>query len=114
MKTTNTLLTKALLAAIAGGVLSVAPMIQAETVRVPVGQQGKQKSNLERPVTGMKQSQVETVYGKPVDWRDAVGDPPISSWIYPDFVVYFEYDRVIHSVLKDSAQPVASTGENDE
>ena len=30
----------------------------------------------------------------------AVGEPPISRWVYADFVVFFEYDRVIHAVIK--------------
>jgi hypothetical protein len=30
----------------------------------------------------------------------AVGEPPISSWEYPGMVVFFEYDRVIHAVMK--------------
>jgi hypothetical protein len=81
----------------------------AETIEVPVGQQAKQKWTIDRPITGMKQSQVEALFGKPVDWRKAVGDPPISSWIYQDFVVYFEYDHVIHTVLTHSNLPVATT-----
>jgi hypothetical protein len=32
--------------------------------------------------------------------NSSVGEPPISSWEYEPFVVYFEYDRVIHSVAK--------------
>lgn len=82
----------------------------AETIQVPVGQQAQQKSKVNRPANGMKQSEVEAIFGKPLDWSDAVGDPPISSWIYADFVVYFEYDEVIHSVLKPAGQPLARSG----
>ena len=53
-----------------------------------------------RPVRGTTQAQVEAKYGSPVSKKAAVGDPPISSWEYADFTVYFEYDRVIHAVLK--------------
>jgi hypothetical protein len=28
-----------------------------------------------------------------------VGDPPISRWVYDHFTVYFEYDKVLHSVV---------------
>jgi len=35
-----------------------------------------------------------------VSKKAAVGDPPISRWEYADFTVYFEYDRVVHAVLK--------------
>ena len=53
-----------------------------------------------RPTRGMTQASVESKYGSPVAVRAAVGEPPISRWEYKDFVVFFEYDRVIHSVVK--------------
>ena len=53
-----------------------------------------------RPKAGMTQNGVEAKYGTPVTKRSAVGDPPITRWEYQDFVVYFEYDKVIHAVLK--------------
>ncbi|MGQ9425187.1 hypothetical protein ACXYTJ_06405 [Gilvimarinus sp. F26214L] len=104
-KHTVSMLGTALLAAT---LLGGAAQSSAESVQVPVGQQAEQKWTMKRPVTGMSQDQVEDFFGKPVNWREAVGDPPISSWIYEDFVVYFEYDRVLHTVLKPSGQPVAS------
>jgi hypothetical protein len=48
----------------------------------------------------MTQARVEAKYGAPQSRKPAVGDPPISRWDYPKFVVYFEYDRVIHAVIK--------------
>ena len=53
-----------------------------------------------RPTRGMTQSNVESSFGSPVSRKAAVGDPPISSWEYQGFVVFFEYDRVIHAVVK--------------
>ncbi|MFQ5549161.1 MAG: hypothetical protein ACE5FV_12780 [Woeseia sp.] len=53
-----------------------------------------------RPTRGMTQARVEALYGAPQNTEAAVGDPPISRWHYEKFVVYFEYDRVIHAVLK--------------
>ena len=53
-----------------------------------------------RPTRGMTQQRVEAEFGSPRSVRAPVGDPPISRWEYQDFVVYFEYDRVIHSVVK--------------
>ena len=47
---------------------------------------------------GMSMSQVEQRYGEPTRRIGAVGDPPISRWIYPQFVVYFEGQHVIHAV----------------
>ena len=52
-----------------------------------------------RPTRGMTQASVEAKYGSPVQKKAAVGDPPISRWVYPGFTVYFEYDRVIHAVV---------------
>ena len=57
-------------------------------------------SNDGRPTRGMTQASVESKYGAPVARKAAVGEPPISSWEYKNMIVYFEYDRVIHAVLK--------------
>jgi hypothetical protein len=46
----------------------------------------------------MSQASVESTYGSPNSKVPAVGDPPISRWEYGDFIVFFEYDKVIHSV----------------
>jgi hypothetical protein len=48
----------------------------------------------------MTQDRVESEFGAPVSRHAAVGDPPISSWEYQNMVVFFEYDRVIHAVMK--------------
>ena len=54
----------------------------------------------ERPARGATMARVESNFGTPMSRRGAVGDPPISSWEYADFTVFFEYDRVLHSVEK--------------
>lgn len=74
--------------------------LAAEVIIVPVGQQAAEKQSVERPTKGITKDQVQKRFGDPQEWNDPVGDPPISSWEYPDFVVFFEYDRVLHSVLK--------------
>ena len=53
-----------------------------------------------RPTRGMTQAKVESRYGAPASVKAPVGDPPITRWEYKDFVVFFEYDRVIHAVVK--------------
>ena len=53
---------------------------------------------MEPPVAGELQSSVEKLFGQPNEKKDPVGEPPISSWVYDDFTVYFEKNRVIHSV----------------
>ena len=57
------------------------------------------KSNI-GPASGSTAQSVEATYGAPIAKKAAVGDPPISSWEYDGFVVFFEHDRVIHSVKK--------------
>ena len=52
------------------------------------------------PGRGMSMDQVENRYGEPSQRYASVGDPPITRWEYPDFVVYFEYRYVIHTVSK--------------
>ncbi|HHC72759.1 MAG TPA: hypothetical protein ENK54_07655 [Thiotrichales bacterium] len=54
---------------------------------------------LPRPTTGMSADQVVEQFGEPLAVSQPVGDPPISRWDYPDFSVFFEYDRVIDSVV---------------
>jgi hypothetical protein len=57
----------------------------------------------------MTMDQVATKFGTPVTKVPAVGKPPISRWEYPGFVVYFEHEHVIHSVVgtSPSAAPPA-------
>lgn len=54
----------------------------------------------ERPSRGMTMARVESRFGAPSARGVPVGEPPITRWEYPDFVVYFEYDHVIHSVVR--------------
>lgn len=55
---------------------------------------------LDFPRRGMSMDKVENELGQPVDISPSIGDPPITSWTYPDRVVYFEYSKVIHVVEK--------------
>ena len=50
------------------------------------------------PGKGMTKDSVEERFGSPADKIEAVGEPPISRWLYGSFTVYFEYDHVIHAV----------------
>jgi hypothetical protein len=53
-----------------------------------------------KPSRGMTQERVEAMFGAPQSREAAVGEPPITRWHYAGFVVYFEYDKVIHAVSK--------------
>lgn len=50
------------------------------------------------PGNNMTMSEVRASQGDPDAILEGVGDPPITRWQYPEYVVYFERDRVITSV----------------
>lgn len=81
-----------------GSVFLSAVPTSAETLAIPLGQQGEQ--SLERPPKGTNKTQVEAVYGEPLAKHGPTGQPPIYSWEYPEYTVYFEGDFVLHTVLK--------------
>jgi len=56
-----------------------------------------------RPSSGMTAASVESKFGAPEAKIAPVGDPPIARWEYNDVGVFFEYDRVIHTVVKRQA-----------
>jgi hypothetical protein len=61
------------------------------------------------PRRGLTMAEVERRYGAPVEklptaGGDAPRHPPINRWRYAGYTVYFERNRVIHSVV-DSAPP---------
>ena len=70
----------------------------AETVVIPLGQQGEK--SIEQPPKGTNKAQVEAVFGEPLEKHGPTGQPPIYYWEYPDYTVYFEGDFVLHTVLK--------------
>lgn len=81
--------------------LSLATFSQADVLSItdPAYQVPNSAEGVVRPANMMSMSEVEQQFGKPVEVVSAVGEPPISRWIYKEFIVYFEYDRVIQSVV---------------
>ena len=57
------------------------------------------------PTRGATMAQVERQFGPPADRLAAVGQPPITRWVYPSFVVFFEGNIVIHAVAGSVARP---------
>ena len=55
-------------------------------------------SDIARPARGSTMKSVEAKFGAPQARHDTVGKPPITRWDYAGFSVFFEHDRVIHSV----------------
>ena len=52
------------------------------------------------PTRGMSMERVEAAFGAPTNREAAVGQPPITRWEYPAYVVYFENNIVLHTVVK--------------
>ncbi|HUF73112.1 MAG TPA: hypothetical protein VMR74_09455 [Gammaproteobacteria bacterium] len=70
---------------------------EADTLLID-GVEISQTTRTDRPSRGETKARVEERFGQPSLTVAAVGDPPISRWEYPSFVVYFEHDHVIHAV----------------
>ncbi|MEA3150555.1 MAG: hypothetical protein QOD56_1494 [Gammaproteobacteria bacterium] len=90
----------AALAALVGNV-GIAEASWAETIAVD-NRIAVKESDVATPARGMTMDEVATKFGSPVSKVPAVGSPPISRWDYPGFVVYFEHEHVIHSVVANS------------
>ena len=59
----------------------------------------RQAGRMELPKNGQHKADIEAKFGAPAEKQSAVGDPPISSWKYDRYSVYFEYDLVLFTVL---------------
>ncbi len=57
-----------------------------------------QKAPVAMPLRGLKMAQVRNDFGSPMKQLAAVGEPPITRWVYEEFTVYFEHQYVIDSV----------------
>lgn len=86
------------LAALVAAAFMVFSAAQADTLLVENVDENAASDT--RPGRGMTMVRVENRFGTPRVKQSPVGDPPISRWDYGDFVVFFEYDRVLHSVEK--------------
>jgi len=96
MRTRISLLSCVTALCLLGSALAQADTLLIDRVRAESGQ------NL--PARGMSMAQVEQRYGAPSSkLAPAGGDsqwhPTINRWVYPNYVVYFERDRVIDAVM---------------
>jgi len=91
--------------------LFLASAVHADTFDVRKNARASERAGL--PSRGMSMAQVEQRYGAPVDKLPTAGGeaprhPPINRWRYNGYTVYFERNRVIHSVADSNAPPPAS------
>ena len=82
---------------VALGLALTAPTF-GETLAVD-GQVAIKPVNVETPVRGSTMTAVEARFGAPANKTSPVGNPPITKWFYPNFVVVFENDKVLHAVV---------------
>jgi hypothetical protein len=82
---------------VALGLCAATPLF-AETLAID-GQVAIKPSSVETPQRGATMSAVEQRFGTPANKSSAVGNPPITKWFYPNFVVVFEHDKVLHAVV---------------
>jgi len=87
--------TRWILSAIASTVL-LASLAHADELKMTSPAQG----GANQPSRGMSMDKVEAAFGAPSNRVAAVGNPPITRWEYPGFVVFFENNIVLHSVVK--------------
>lgn len=79
-----------------------APLAASADTLIIDGIEQARATSAERPTRGMSMDKVTARWGSPTSKDAAVGQPPITRWVYPDFVVYFEHDHVVHAVPKHS------------
>ena len=78
--------------------LSAAAPVLAETLAID-GQVTVKPANVETPQRGSSMEAVQAKFGEPSNKTGPVGNPPITKWFYPNFVVVFENDKVLHAVV---------------
>jgi hypothetical protein len=70
----------------------------SETLAID-GQVAIKPAGIETPQRGSTMTAVEQKFGAPANKSSSVGNPPITKWFYPNFVVVFENDKVLHAVV---------------
>jgi hypothetical protein len=85
--------------------LGLTAPVFAETLAVD-GQLAVKPVGVEIPQRGATMAAVEQRFGAPSNKSGPVGNtpknPPITKWFYPNFVVVFENDKVLHAVVVGS------------
>ncbi|NGP52798.1 hypothetical protein [Thioalkalivibrio sp. XN8] len=92
---------KTLFALAAVLLLAAVPAAQADVLII----EKLEAEKLEMPVRGATMARVQQLFGAPDSVAGPVGEPPITRWNYDRFVVVFEHNRVIHSVVRRDRSP---------
>ena len=90
---------KPVAALIIGSLLALSALATGASAEVlKLGDKVEVKRPANAPTRGMTKATVEKRYGEPLKKNPPVGKPPISSWEYPGYIVYFEGQYVLHTV----------------
>jgi len=72
--------------------------LTAETLSI-INEPENTENGVLRPTRGMDMQQVESKFGTPTNVNPAIGEPPITGWVYEKYTVYFEHQYVIHAAV---------------
>lgn len=96
-----------LLAAAAVSLLAIAPA-HAQRSDTLLVDRVKQEASIPHPARGQSMAQVQQRFGAPQSKLDPRGGqkrdwPTINRWVYPQFTVYFQRDRVLDVVVNKAS-----------
>ena len=75
--------------------------ISAEEINLPTPETEVSEFTIKLPGRGMSMEMVQNRFGEASERFSAVGEPPITKWVYKNFTVYFESEFVIHAVVNN-------------
>lgn len=78
--------------------LAATAVATADVLDMPAPTEGRVEIDQSLPTRGMTMDKVMEAFGAPRERQDAVGEPPITRWVYDGYTVYFEHKWVIHTV----------------
>ena len=86
-------------------VLAAVPAVHADTLLI---ERAQEKPAQAIPARGQSMSEVEARFGAPSERMDPRGGqkrdwPTINRWVYPQFTVYFQRDRVLDVVANKAS-----------
>jgi hypothetical protein len=92
------MLARTLKISVAALAIGAAAPVLAETLAID-GQVTIKPASVETPQRGISMEAVQAKFGEPSNKSSPVVNPPITKWFYPNFVVVFENDKVLHAVV---------------
>jgi hypothetical protein len=73
--------------------------VTTETIAIPAAVPAPASALPAVPARGTSMEGVKTKFGAPLQEVPPVGTPAITRWDYPGFAVFFESDKVLHTVI---------------